>query len=267
MFNHKESKNRIFKYRKRLLEIALTVPAIHIGGSLSCLHILDCIYHGMMKRKKNKLFDTFILSKGHAGIVQYVLLEELGIISKKQLELYCKPKGILGCHPDYKNPGIEASTGSLAHGLGIANGMAYFDKMKKNNKKVFLVMSDGELQEGSVWENMMMSSNLELSNLIAFVDHNGFQSFGKTIDDHPSFYPIKEKILSFGWNCIEINGHSSREIMNAYLKRKNNRKPLMVVCNTIKGKGISFMENNPIWHFRSPNKNEFKIAMKEILEI
>ena len=263
LFDNKDSKKRIFEYRKRLLEISLKVPALHIGGSLSCLHILDSIYYGMLKRDKKKLLETFILSKGHAGVVQYVLLEHLGILKKKDLDNYCKSNGFLGCHPDYKNPGIEASTGSLAHGIGIANGMAYFDKIKKNGKNVFLVMSDGELQEGSVWENMMMSANLKLSNLIAFVDHNGYQSFGKTSKNHPNFYPIYEKIVSFGWSCEEVNGHNTKEILSAFHKRKKH-KPLMILCNTIKGKGISFMENNPIWHFRSPNLEEFNIALKEI---
>ena len=151
------------------------------------------------------------MSKGHGCMAQYVVLENLGIMAKKYLENYCTKNGKLGSHPDYGLPGIEASTGSLGHGMGLVVGIAHADKINKINRKLFLVISDGELQEGSTWENMMMAANLNLNNLICFVDHNGSQSFGikKT---HPKFYPINKKILSFGWECVEIDGHNTKEI-------------------------------------------------------
>jgi transketolase len=265
----KESKNRCLNYRKRILDISQKVRAIHAAGAFSVIELVDCIYYGLMRKKtkKHKYFrDTFLMSKGHGCMAQYVVLENLGIMAKKYLENYCTKNGKLGSHPDYGLPGIEASTGSLGHGMGLAVGMAHADKINKINRKLFLVISDGELQEGSTWENMMMAANLNLNNLICFVDHNGSQSFGITKKTHPKFYPMNKKILSFGWECVEIDGHNTKEILNSIKKRKT-KKPLMIVANTIKGKGVSFMENKPIWHYRSPNSKEYDIAIKELKHI
>ena len=259
------SKKRCRDYRKRILDISQQVKAIHAAGAFSSIEIVDAIYFYLMRKKKNKFIDTFLMSKGHGCMAQYVVLEKLNILKKKDLNLYCTNKGILGCHPDYGNPGIEASTGSLGHGMGLAVGMSHADMILKNNKKVFVLLSDGELQEGSTWENMMMAANLNLKNLISFVDHNGSQSFGITKYTHPKFYPLVDKIKSFGWECKEVDGHNINLILNAYKSKKTN-KPLMVVCNTTKGKGVSFMENKPIWHYRSPNKQEYKLAIEEIFK-
>ena len=266
-FSPQDSAARCFKYRKRILDISQTVSALHAAGAFSALEMVDFIYHGLMRKdKRGKLIDTFLMSKGHGCIAQYVILEDLKILSKKDLDLYCKPNGRLGCHPDYGTPGIEASTGSLGHGMGLATGMCHADNIKEKDTKVFLMISDGELQEGSTWENMMMAANLNLENLICFLDHNGSQSFGHTKDTHPKFYPIKEKIISFEWECLEVNGHSADELLKA-INSRQTKKPLMIIGNTIKGKGVSFMENKPIWHYRSPNKDEYNIAIKELKEI
>ena len=263
-FSINEAKKRCVKYRKRILDISQKVNAIHAAGAFSALEMVDAIYHGLMRKKlKNKFLDTFLMSKGHGCMSQYVILESLGIFPKKYLDTYCTKNGKLGSHPDYGLPGIEASTGSLGHGMGLAVGMAHADVVEKKDVKLFLMISDGELQEGSTWENMMMAANLELKNLICFIDHNGSQSFGITKETHPKFYPLKEKIVSFGWECTEINGHNSQEVLNA-VKNKKTKKPLMVIGNTVKGKGVSFMENKPIWHYRSPNPSEYKIALQEL---
>ena len=264
-----ESKNRCLNYRKRILNISQKVRAIHVAGAFSVIEIVDSIYYGLMKKENKKKIvfkDTFLMSKGHGCMAQYVVLENLGIMPKKYLDNYCTKNGKLGSHPDYGIPGIEASTGSLGHGMGLAVGMVHADRINNINRKLFLVISDGELQEGSTWENMMMAANLNLKNLICFVDHNGSQSFGITKKTHPKFYPLNEKISSFGWECIEINGHNIFEIVNSVKKRKT-KKPLMIVANTIKGKGVSFMENKPIWHYRSPNFKEYKLAIKELKTI
>ena len=168
--------------------------------------MVDVIYYGLMRKKQNKYFDS-LMSKGHGCMSQYVVLESLGILKKKYLDSYCTKNGKLGCHPDYGIPGIEAS-GSLGHGMGLAVGMAYADYINKNNRILYMI-SDGELQEGSTWENMMMASNLNLKNLICFIDHNGSQSFGIT-KKHTQMFIISKKIRSFGWECIEINGHDQK---------------------------------------------------------
>ena len=263
-FSSQDSAIRCLKYRKRILDISQTVSALHAAGAFSALEMVDFIYHGLIRRdKREKLLDTFLMSKGHGCIAQYVILEDLKILSKKDLDLYCKPNGRLGCHPDYRVPGIEASTGSLGHGMGLAVGMCHADIIKEDDFKVFLMISDGELQEGSTWENMMMAANLNLENLICFLDHNGSQSFGHTEDTHPKFYPIKEKIISFGWECLEANGHSVDELIKA-INSRQSKKPLMIIGNTIKGKGVSFMQDDNLWHYRSPDLNEFLLAKKEL---
>ena len=236
-FDLNKAKDRCKNHRRLLLHMSQKVNAIHIGGAFSSIEIVDVIYNNLITNKN----DKFIMSKGHGYLAQCAVLRELNILKQKDIDEYCTPKGILGAHPDYGVPGIEASTGSLGHGLGIATGIALANTIEQNNNKTFVLMSDGELQEGSTWENIMMAANLNLKNLIGIIDHNGSQSFGVTKETHPKFYPIVEKILSFGWECKSINGHNQNEILKAFLHRSEN-SPLMIVCNTIKGKGVSFME-------------------------
>ena len=266
-FDVASSRRRCFGYRKRILDISQTVSALHAAGAFSAMELVDCIYHGLMRRDVGGASpDTFLMSKGHSCLVQYVILEELGVLTRADIDLYCKPGGRLGCHPDYGVPGIEASTGSLGHGMGLAVGMAHADKCLGEDRKIFIMISDGELQEGSTWECMMMAANLESKNLIGFLDHNGSQSFGHTRETHPKFYPIKEKLEAFGWECVEVNGHDVDAIFRAVQERKGNR-PFMLLANTVKGRGVSFMENQPIWHYRSPNKDEYTRAIAELREI
>ncbi len=263
-FSFEKSKDRCRGYRKRILDISQKVTALHAGGAFSCTEILDTIYYGLMKKKNEKEFiDEFILSKGHSSILQYLILNDFGFLSKKDIDFYCKPGGKLGCHPDYGVPGIGASTGSLGHGMGISVGIAQSFKISKSDQIVYTVISDGELQEGSTWESMMMAANLNLNNIVCVLDHNGSQSFGHTKETHPKFYPIKEKIESFNWQCFEVDGHSQKEICNVFENKLKNM-PLFIIANTTKGKGVSFMENKPIWHYRSPSKEEYKTALKEL---
>jgi transketolase len=258
------ARNRCKRFRKRILEISQQVQALHIGSAYSCTEIVDAIYFGMMKRDaQGHSTDTFLMSKGHGCMIQYVILEELGVLTRQDMDLYCKAGGRLGCHPDYGNPGIAASTGALGHGLSMATGMAYAEKSRKGHGTIYCVLSDGELQEGSTWEATLMASSLKINNLVAFVDNNDFQSLGRTSVTHPSFYPLVDKYIAFGWECIEVGGHDSAAIFNAVQSRKGD-KPMMVVCKTTKGKGVSFMEDIPIWHYRSPSPQEYQQALAEI---
>ena len=264
-FSHVDSVLRCRNYRRRILEVSQQVPALHIAGTFSTLEMMDSAYFGMMRHGSDDLqSDTFILSKGHAAIGQYIILEHMGVLSRADLDLYCKPGGRLGGHPDYGIRGINASTGSLAHGMGLAVGMAHADRIMGMDRNIFLLMSDGELQEGSVWESMMMASNLGVRSIVGFLDHNGFQSFGRTKENHPSFYPIKEKVEAFGWECASVDGHDSSAIIEA-VENRSAERPFLLIGNTVKGRGVSFMENEPIWHFRSPNFAEFSQAMSELM--
>ncbi len=263
-FDPAASLARTLRFRRRILEMSQNVTALHIGGSFSCLEILDVIYFGLMRRGPAvEAPDTFILSKGHGSLAQYVILEELGILSREQLDRYCKPGGILGTHPDRGTPGIEASTGSLGHGLGLALGMAVADRTIGPKRRVFVVMSDGELQEGSVWEAMLLAPTLRLADLIAFIDLNDFQSLGRTSETHPNFYPVVEKVRAFGWETVEVDGHDPAAIFAAVTTRRGDA-PMMVIAHTVKGKGVSYMENVPIWHYRSPSAAEYDQALRDL---
>ena len=252
----KNTKERCKKIRRRILNISQKVGAIHIGGSFSSVEIIDVIFN-LLKRKN----DTFILSKGHAGILQYTVLNLIGKISTKDYNKYCKKDGFLGVHPDYGVPGIEASTGSLGHGLGLAAGMAIADKHLKNS--FYVLMSDGELQEGSIWESALFISSNNLSNVVTVIDNNNLQSSTKSTDTHPTLYPIDKKFKSFGWDAKICDGHSSEEIYNK-IKNRDKSKPFALIAKTIKGFPISFMKNEPKWHYRSPNAIEYRSAIKEI---
>src|SRR5688572_24245548 len=166
-FDVAAARGRCLGYRKRILDISQQVSALHGAGAFSAIEMVDAIYHGLMRRRAgSESPDTFLMSKGHGCMSQYVILEDLGVLRRVDLDLYCKSGGRLGCHPDYGNPGIEASTGSLGHGMGLATGMAYTEKfIRKTDGVVYVVLSDGELQEGSTWEAMMMAANLGVSNL------------------------------------------------------------------------------------------------------
>jgi transketolase len=256
----KSSDSRCINYRKRILEISRKVSALHIGGSFSCVEIMDVLFSLIMSKKEKKFF---VLSKGHASILQYVILEKQKIISKKILESYCTKKGILGVHPDIGNPGINASTGSLGHGLALSAGMALAEKDKSN--VFYILISDGELQEGSTWEAVLAIGALNINNIILIIDNNNLQSFGYTNETHANLYPIEKKFRSFGWDSILCDGHNVSSIYKNIKKKKNN-KPLALVAKTIKGYPISFMKNKAIWHYKSPSQDEYLKAIKELDE-
>jgi transketolase len=258
------ARQRCLRYRKRILDISQQVQALHIGSAYSCTEIVDVIYNGLMRRKPDGAsLDTFVMSKGHGCMIQYVILEDHGTLSREDLDLYCKAEGRLGCHPDYGNPGIEASTGALGHGLSMAVGMALAERGRKTDGVIYTVLSDGEVQEGSTWEAVLMASSLGLANFVAIVDNNDFQSLGRTSETHPTFYPLVAKFEAFGWECAEVDGHDAAAVFAAISGRRGGR-PFMLVAKTTKGKGVSYMENVPIWHYRSPNAKEYEQAKREL---
>lgn len=267
-FDVAAARRRCMQYRRRILDISQRVSALHAAPAFSCVEAVDVIYSGLMRTGTAgaRFRDFFLMSKGHGCMTQYVILEALGILSSEELDRYCTPEGILGAHPDRGNPGIEASTGSLGHGMGLAVGMAYAEKLKRSDARIYALLSDGELQEGSSWEGAMMAANLGVENLLALVDLNDFGGMDRMSVHHKAFYPLREKFESFGWECAAVNGHDAQAIHQAVSGRTGG-KPFALLCNTVKGRGVSYMENVPIWHYRSPNKEEYAQAVRELQEV
>jgi transketolase len=260
------ARQRCRAYRRRILDLSQQVSAMHVAPAFSCVEIVDLLYNQLMRRDASGSYrDVFLMSKGHGCMVQYVILQEQGLLTQNDLDLYCKPNGRLGAHPDYETPGIEASTGSLGHGLGMATGQAYAEALKGSDVLIYCVLSDGEFQEGSTWEAMMMAANLRLDNLIAFMDYNDFTGLERLSEAHPAFYPLVPKAEAFGWEAVAVDGHDQAAMHAAVMGRRGGR-PLLLVCRTVKGKGVSYMENVAIWHYRSPNKEEYQQGLRELAD-
>jgi len=260
------ARQRCRAYRRRILDLSQQVTAMHVAPAFSCVEIVDLLYNNLMRRGANGTYrDVFLMSKGHGCMVQYVILQEQGLLTQNDLDLYCKPNGRLGAHPDYETPGIEASTGSLGHGLGMATGQAYAEALKGSDVLIYCVLSDGEFQEGSTWEAMMMAANLRLDNLIGFMDYNDFTGLERLSEAHPAFYPLVPKAEAFGWEAVAVDGHDQAAMHAAVMGRRGGR-PLLLVCRTVKGKGVSYMENVAIWHYRSPNKEEYQQGLRELAD-
>jgi len=262
-FDAAAARERCRRYRRRILDLSQAVTAVHIAPAFSCLELVDAAYFGLMRRG-GTVADTFLLSKGHGSAAQYVVLEELGVLSRVDLELFCKPGGKLGTHPDLGIPGVEAATGSLGHGLPIAVGMALADKTLGIDRVAYVVLSDGELQEGSVWEAMMLAPTFGLTNLVVLVDLNDFQTLGRTSEVHPNFYPMLDKVRAFGWEAVELDGHDQAAVVRA-VRNRAGKRPFILLGRTIKGKGVSYMENVPMWHYRSPSPAEYQQAVREVM--
>lgn len=253
--------------RQNIVQMVHAASSGHPGGSLSAAEIVTYLYFKEMNINdpKDENRDRFILSKGHAAPVLYSALAEKGFISKDSLNTLRRINSKLQGHPDMKKvPGVDASTGSLGQGLSIANGMAYGFRMDNKPNKVYVLLGDGEVQEGMVWEAAMFAAHNKLSNVTAILDHNGLQIDGKN-DEVVSVEPLDKKFESFGWHVIKINGNDFSEIEKAFEERKKiTDKPVMIIAKTIKGKGVSYMEDNPGWHGKAPNDEELQIALKEL---
>ncbi|CDE60228.1 transketolase N-terminal subunit [Fusobacterium sp. CAG:439] len=256
--------------RKNILKMVYNAQSGHIGGAMSAVELLTVLYHKCMnicpKWTKDENFanrDRFVLSKGHASSVLYSVLSQLGYFPKEELMTFRLFGSRLQGHPVPVCPGIDVATGSLGQGLSVACGMAMGLKLDKNPAKVFCLMGDGELQEGSVWEAFMHCTHQKLDNIIAIIDRNRLQIDGCT-ENVKSLDPLDAKLKAFNWDVIEIDGHDIKAVYDAIEKAKNSDKPVAILADTVKGKGISFMENNAGWHGKAPNKEDFERAMTEL---
>jgi len=257
------------KARRNILEQVYSAKSGHPGGALSCIDILTVLYFNEInvnpEEPKMENRDKLVLSKGHASPALYAILAEKGFFPQEELKEFRKLGSRLQGHPDLnKLPGVDMSAGSLGQGLSVACGMALASKLKKQSSKVYCIVGDGELQEGQIWEAAMTASHYKLDNLCLIVDNNNLQIDGK-VDEVMSVYPIDEKFRSFGFEVINIDGHDMNQIINALNKAKTVKgKPTAIIAKTVKGKGVSFMENEAGWHGKAPKEEEYNLAISEL---
>lgn len=268
------------KEEKELREIARKIRVIslkmttkgnsgHPGGSLSEADILTVLYFHKMnfnpKSPEDPKRDRFILSKGHACPGLYAALHLKGVVPEAELWKFREINGMLQGHPDRKTPGVETISGSLGQGFSVSGGMALAGKMDGKKHKVYALLGDGEIQEGIVWEVAMFAGFHKLNNLVAVVDKNGCQNDGY-VKDILDVAPIADKFKAFGWNALEINGHDLQQIAAALDRAGKSDKPFVIIAETVKGKGVSFMENDPQWHGKAISKEQLEKALKELGE-
>ena len=267
--SYEELSKIALKIRKNSIDMIYRAASGHPGGALSIADILTVLYFKEMNidpsKPQKEDRDRFVLSKGHASAAYYATLAERGFFSTEELVEFRKLSSRLQGHPDRRYiPGVDMTTGSLGQGLSAANGMAIAGKLDNKDYRVYCVLGDGEIQEGQVWEAAMSSSKYKLDNLCVIVDNNNLQIDG-TIEDVMSPYPIDEKFKSFGFNVINIDGHDFEQIIKAFDgAREIKGKPTAIVAKTIKGKGVSFMENIAGWHGKAPNSEQFAQAIKDL---
>lgn len=254
--------NKIKEIKRRILQVAHDTHEGHVPSAFSILDIMYVLYNEIMNvdpsNPEMEDRDYLIVSKGHSAIGIYAVLEDKGFIPCGALDSFAKFGSILGGHPDYnKVPGVEASTGSLGHGLPIAVGMAMGIGYKNNRQRVFCIAGDGELNEGSMWEAVILAGQHACSNLVCIVDYN------HSLDRSIMWGDLVDKFLAFGWDAVSIDGHDHVELKKA-LSMTGQKKPLAIIANTIKGNGCPSMENNPAWHHRSPSDEELAQFIKEL---
>ncbi len=251
------------------MEMVFRAASGHIGGSLSAMDILTELYFEELnvdpERPQAPERDRFVMSKGHCTPALYSILALRGYFPVKQLELFRSIEGHMSGHPDMVNvPGVDMSTGSLGQGLSAAVGMAIAGKMDSAGYRVYALMGDGEIEEGQIWEASMSAAKYKLDNLCGIVDVNGLQIDGRTADVMPS-EPLDAKFAAFGWNVIKADGHDFGSLRSALAQaRAEKGRPSVILAKTVKGKGVSFMENDPGWHGKAPNAEQFEQAMAEL---
>ena len=269
MRDHKGLKEIARNIRKDIVSMIHTSKSGHPGGSLSAVEILTALYFDEMNIDPNNCKmedrDRFVLSKGHAAPVLYATLAQKGYFDREELKGLRKINRMLQGHPDMKGtPGVEMSTGSLGQGFSVACGMAMASKLDNAPWRVYALLGDGEVQEGIVWEAAMSAAHYKLDNMVAFLDYNGLQIDGKT-EDVMDIGSIVDKFKAFGWNVIEIDGHDFDQIFAALdMAKETVGKPTIIVAKTIKGKGISFMENQALWHGTAPSDKDLEQALIEL---
>jgi len=257
------------RIRRHAIEMTHSGNSSHVGAVLSIADILAVLYGQVMAKRpdvpKWANRDRFILSKGHAGAGIYAALAETGYFSLDQLRTHYKNGSLLSGHLSHLGiPGVELSTGSLGHGLSVAAGMALAAKHDGGSHRVFVLMSDGECDEGSNWEAILFAAHHRLSDLVAIVDYNKLQSLG-SVEETIQLEPFAEKWRVFGWHVVEIDGHDHNALLNALsVDLAAYPQPTCIIAHTIKGKGVSFMENSVLWHYRSPQGEEYERALSEL---
>lgn len=256
------------KIRINVLKMVNTGKSSHVASVFSMVDILSVLYGYVLKFDKDnpkwRERDRVILSKGHAGAGIYATLAEFGFFPLDKLKTHYLNGSDLSGHVSHLGiNGVEFSTGSLGHGLSVAAGIALAGKINNSEFKVYTIISDGECDEGSNWEAILFSSHYKLNNLTVIIDRNKYQSIKKT-EDTITLEPLSDKWKSFGWDVIEIDGHNFYELINSFESKNKGSKPVCIIANTIKGKGVSFMENNILWHYRSPQGDEFSNALLEL---
>jgi len=269
MSNNTNLELTAYKIRKHAIDGVYSASSGHPGGSLSIADILSVLYFDEMnidpKNPKDPSRDRFVLSKGHCAPALYGALAERGFIPTEDIKTFRRTDSYLQGHPDMKGtPGVEMSTGSLGQGICAANGMALAAKLDNKDYRVYAILGDGELEEGQVWEAAMFAAHYKLDNLCAFVDFNGLQIDGDiTKVMNPT--PIDKKFEAFNWNVIIIDAHNIEEIKAALKKAKETKgKPTVIIAKSVKGKGVSYMENNAAWHGAAPKEDEYNQAIKEL---
>lgn len=264
------SEQLAWKIKRHGIEMTHLSKGSHIGSILSVSDIIAVLYNDIAKvdpknpDKPDR--DRVILSKGHAGAAIYAALAEKGFFDVEELKTHYADGSKLSGHVSHKGiPGVEFSTGSLGHGLSVGAGMAYASKKSDDNYNVYVILGDGECDEGSVWEAALVGNHYKLNNLVAIVDHNKMQSLD-FCENTISLAPFADKWKAFGWNVIDIDGHDHDALRDAYIEAgRSIEKPTVIIANTIKGKGISFMENNILWHYRFPHEGEeYDTALEEL---
>ena len=263
--------NLCLENRRNVINMVYEAQSGHIGGSLSACEILTVLFHKCMKHSPDGKYsddfeqrDRFVLSKGHVSPVYYSVLSQLNFFEKDELKTFRKLGTRLQGHPSMWTPGVEVATGSLGQGLSMACGIAMALKLDNNPANVFVLMGDGELQEGNVWEAFMQGAHRKLNNLIAIIDRNRLQIDGDT-ENIMALDNLSEKIKAFNWSVIDINGHDLNEIYEAIESAKHSDKPTCIIAHTVKGKGVSFMENNAGWHGKAPGKDDYEKAISELI--
>lgn len=261
-----DPKNLSNAIRKHVLKMCHLGGSSHIASCLSMADIVACTYASMKKRPSQPNWserDYFILSKGHAGATIYATLAELEYFDTQRLDQHYQNGSTMSGHVSHVgNAGVEFSTGSLGHGLPVCCGVAKSFKLDNRSNRVFCIISDGELGEGSNWEAILFSAHHGLDNLTVLVDRNRLQSLRDT-EETLALEPLFEKLTAFGWDVTNVDGHNHLEIMSA-IASPSKGKPKFIICDTTKGKGVSFMENEVVWHYKSPNENELAMALSEL---
>ena len=257
------------KVRARIIQMSHDAESAHLGSALSCTDIVVALYFRILsidpKNPRDENRDRLLFSKGHAASVLYATLAHRGFFPLEELDKYAQNGSILAEHPPPKGvPGVEIASGSLGHGLPIGLGMALAAKRKKQSYRIFVLMSDGECNEGSVWEAAMFAASQKLDNVVAIIDFNKWQATGRS-QEIMALDPLREKWEAFGWSAYEVDGHNFDELLKVLENVPDGTgKPIAIIAHTVKGKGVSFMEDDNNWHYRSPSSEEVEKSFVEL---